>query len=472
MRDAIWTALAVLVCLAPDGAWGDSWAPFANFRQVEATGQFYVVVKKAKGAPQDPGRGTPITFEIAERKPGSPPVTEVRDQVDFDRVTSNPDVRVRDGDTILGRGKLDRCPLYMLISSTGLGVVGLDVRGYNYRGRGTKDAVVIINSKGEVRHQIDLADLFTESEIYHFLETAGGVGWLGVGGGWIDERRREVVVVGSNYGRGGKAIPRLFRVVGLEKGDVRKGSEKEVVTALAEENRGGLDLALELTAELKLKVALENLPKLFDNKTLPLATRLRAAVALAVLGDARGAKLMTRAALDKTDDQEYAIRQLPLVLGDKAAPVLCEAVRRHGERCRLPAWQAMFLVSSEAAVPELIPMLDAKESYTSQTFAAECLGRKGSAAKAAVPHLIKILQAEACADGLLSTHQYAAIALGEIGPDAKDALPHLIRLAERNAKDEWERDKDKQPKPGPDHFGGLQYSDDYFVDAICKIRQR
>jgi hypothetical protein len=429
-------------------------------------------VKKAEGAPRDPGQGTPVTFELAERKAGTPSVTEARDQEDFDRVIPNPEVRVRDGDTILGRGKLERCPLYTLVSSTGLGFVGLDVRGYNYGELRSGDTVVIVNRKGEVRYRKDLIDLFTEGEIYRFLETAGGVGWLGVGGGWIDEQRREVVVVSSNYGRGGRPIPRLFCIVGLEKGDVRRGSEKDVITILAGENQGGLDFALELTAELKLKNGLEHLPKLFRNEKLPLATRLRAAVALAALGDTRGRDLITRSALEKSEDQGYAIEHLPVVFGDKAAPVLCQAVRRHGERCRLGAWQAMSLVSNEAAVPELIPLLDAKESYTSQTFAAECLGKNGAAAKAAVPSLIKILQTDARTEGLLSTHQYAAIALGCIGPDAKDALPHLIRLAKLHAKDEWERVKAKQPKLRPDHFGGQQYSEDYFIDAICKIREK
>jgi hypothetical protein len=89
----------------------------------------------------------------------------------------------------------------------------------------------------------------------------------------------------------------------------------------------------------------------------------------------------------------------------------------------------------------------------------------------AVPSLIKVLKADSQTDRLLSTHQYAARALGQIGPDAKDALPHLIRLAEIHAKDEWEAVKAKRPESRPDNFGGRKYADDYFVDAICKIRQ-
>jgi hypothetical protein len=75
-------------------------------------------------------------------------------------------------------------------------------------------------------------------------------------------------------------------------------------------------------------------------------------------------------------------------------------------------------------------------------------------------------------DGSMSARELAAVALGAIGPDAKDALPVLIRLAEVHAKDEWSLAKDKQPKLLPDHFGGEKCSDDYLVDAICKIRRK
>jgi HEAT repeat protein len=231
-------------------------------------------------------------------------------------------------------------------------------------------------------------------------------------------------------------------------------------------------LALELTAELKLKGALQHLPDILDNRQFPLATQLRCAVALATLGDRRGAELIRKAALEKTEEQYYAIKNLPIVIGDGAAPVLCDAVRRYENRCTFPACQAMFSVSSEAAVPELLKLLDAKGSVASRKFAAECLFYKGPAARAAVPRLIKLLQEDPEMDGSMSARELAAVALGAIGPDAKEALPVLIRLAEVHAKDEWSLVKNKQPKLLPDHFGGEKYSDDYFVDAICKIRRK
>ncbi len=63
--------LALILVTLPPLAKADSYAPFRNFRDEDPTGRYYIIVKK-NGGPEDPGRGTPITFEIAERRPGSP----------------------------------------------------------------------------------------------------------------------------------------------------------------------------------------------------------------------------------------------------------------------------------------------------------------------------------------------------------------------------------------------------------------
>ena len=49
---------------------------------------------------------------------------------DVGELTANENVCVRAGDTVLGRGELPRCPHILLVSSTGLGFAGLDVRGF------------------------------------------------------------------------------------------------------------------------------------------------------------------------------------------------------------------------------------------------------------------------------------------------------------------------------------------------------
>jgi len=476
MTRTLFAALATFLGM-PATLCADSYLPFGNFRQVDPTGKYYLVVKKVRDdITGDPGRGTEVSFEFVRRQSGTPRLQDESDRRNGWQVVPNSDVKVRAGDIVLGRGELKRCPSLLLISSTGLGFAGLGVRGYNFGLRRSGDAIVIVGRDGKVRHRKDLIDLFSDAEINRFTRTAGGVRWLG--GGWIDERRREVIVVGATDGTDRKPIPRLLRTVSMDTGKVSAGSNREIIAALADVNRGALDLALDLVAELKCTDALNHLAATLASDSLPKTTRLRSAVALGALGDKRGADIMTRAALelDKAGDaQGYALQQLPKVLGDKAAAVLCEAVRRHGE----DAWFArdgMRLVAGEAAVPELIRLLEERCSVAAQEFAAECLGYHGSAAKPAVPSLIRLLRGEPRRrDGARSTPEMAAFALGEIGPAAKDALPLLTRWAEVNAKAELERVKNivVRDDPQSDQFRSWnRYSKDWFVDAICKIRRK
>src|SRR4051812_45434353 len=102
--------LALILVASSSPAQADSYAPFRDFRQADPTGRYYVVVRK-NGGPAAPGRGTPITFEIAERRAGSPPLARASDQLEDDKdVVFTPEVKVRDGDILLGKGCLERCP--------------------------------------------------------------------------------------------------------------------------------------------------------------------------------------------------------------------------------------------------------------------------------------------------------------------------------------------------------------------------
>lgn len=469
MRRSLTLALSLFTMALSPPSWADSYAPFGNFRQIDATGRYYIVVKK-NGGPQDPGAGTPVTFQIAERKPGSAPVVPAEDEGRRRTVVANRDVTVREGDLILGSGRLDRSPAQIVISSTGLGFVGLDVRGYNYGDVRSNDALVVVSGDGRIRHRKAMIDLFSEQELHRFVRTAGSIWWSG--GGWIDENRKEVVVLGSREFPEMEPIPRLFRVVSLETGEVRKGSSDVVLTALAETNRGALDEALDLAAELRLVKARPDLVRIFSDDPVPIESRLRAAVALAALGDRRGGELMKRIAFERSPGQKYAIEHLPLVIGDEAAVVLCDVVRKFGKKWSGTAWQAMHQVSAQAAVSPLIQLVRDDVSAVATDFAVESLGIMGPAAKLAVPELIKLLERKPKTDDLLSTPELAALALGRIGPDAKDALPALIRLAEKHAPAEWGKVKDNQPEARKNAFGDAEYSDDGFVDAICKIRAK
>jgi hypothetical protein len=265
-------------------------------------------------------------------------------------------------------------------------------------------------------------------------------------------------------------IPRLFRVVDMESGIVRQGSSAVILTALSERNLGALQEAIELAGELTLIEARPDLVKLFSDDKLSLDVRLRACVALAAVGDRRGGDLMQKTVIEESSGRSYAIRYLPSVIGDDAAPVLCDVVRRSGKGVTSLAWDAMHRVSGEAAVAPLLRLLRDGHCPACIDFAVECLGIYGQKASAAIPDLIKLLENKPKTRDPLWTQQLAALALGTIGPDAKAALPVLIHLAETHARDEWEKVKSEQPAQRRNVFGDMQYSDDYFVDAICKIR--
>ena len=75
--------------------------------------------------------------------------------------------------------------------------------------------------------------------------------------------------------------------------------------------------AIDLAAELKLDRARTDLVKIFEDEETPIESRLRAAVALASMGDRRGGDLMRKVALEKSGPGDYAIKNLPTVIGDE-----------------------------------------------------------------------------------------------------------------------------------------------------------
>jgi hypothetical protein len=239
--------------------------------------------------------------------------------------------------------------------------------------------------------------------------------------------------------------------------------------ALSEGNLGARDQALELVAELQVTQAKPDVVRIFLDDRLAINTRLRACVALAALGDPRGADLMKKAA---SGGRAYAIRYLPTVMGDDAAPVLCEVVRRFGNGCSHLAWDAMRRVASERGVPLVVEVLRQGHCTACIDFAVECLAIPEWKPNAALPDLIKLLESKPRTRNPLWTQQLAAEALGALGPDAEAALPALTRLAEVHARDEWAKVKSHQPVGQRNLFGDMRYSNDDFVDAICKIRSR
>jgi hypothetical protein len=457
-------AILCFVTSLSSEAVADSYAPFTNNRSVDATGRYYVVVRK-----NDPRgnamRGVPIAFEIVERRPGSAPVAATREPYREEEGAKPEPVSVREGDLVLGKGILDRAPRWIVISSTGLGFVGVDVYGHNFAELRNGHALVVVSKDGVVRHHKDLIDLFTESEVGGFMRSTGSVHWIG--GVWIDERRKEVIVVSSPTGlwRG-----RLYRIVNMESGQVRDASSDVILTALAEVNLGALEQALELTAELKLDRARPDLVKILADGAIPLGSRLRAAVALAAMGDRRGSDLFRKSSLEKCEPRDYAIAHLTAILGDDAANVLCELMRQGDDAIAAEAMLAMRDVSVKAGIPPLLTLLR-EGPPCSLDAVVECLEWKGAAAKTAIPDLVKLLETEPRTRKPLWTQQLAAMALGRFGPDAAPAIPALIRLAERHAPEEWDRLKNHPPRFVNPFDRRARMADDDFVDAILRIRR-
>jgi len=123
-------------------------------------------------------------------------------------------------------GPLDaRSAFFLVVSSTGLGFVGLDVfvttTVWPEDKERTNDAVVIVANDGTVRHR-KLSDLFQRDEMAHFRQTGGGVnGSAAV----VDEARPALILVGGNIGTRKAKSPkdRLFRVVIIDSGTVAPG---------------------------------------------------------------------------------------------------------------------------------------------------------------------------------------------------------------------------------------------------------
>jgi hypothetical protein len=466
---------AVATVLAIVGtARADSYRSYANHRLVEPTGHFYLVVKVLPGGPEDPGKGVPVEIAIAEHKPDSPPVISAEgEDPQTGMLIENPDVVVRDGDTLHAQVRLKRVPRLLFVSSTGLGFVGLDVFGYNYgwpgrrKGR-TDDAVVIVAKDGMVRHRKDMSDLFSDDELLQFHQTGGGVRWLG--GGWIDESRHELIVVGGEMRDENGETPkeRLFRVVSLDSGMVLPGSSDLVIAALKVVNWGALQQALDLTVKLELTEALPHLPDILSSAELPISARLRAAVALATFGDRQGATLVAEMATSSGD--RYAVEHLPLLLGDNAVTLIRDVVRRFPDQDTRAACPAMSSLGV-AAVPTPVELLTDHHYPKGQYFAAECVSNIGQPARDAIPALIEILRVPPKDERKYGLEWITVHAVASIGPEAKDAVPLVERLVER-AKALVDEIKTKSPDADKFESGLFSAERDYddWLRSLKSIR--
>lgn len=425
----------------------ESYSPFADRRIVDPMSNFYVVVKR-QGGPRHRDSCGPVELKIVQHNPRDLPilpgrarVVEVQGLDTVYEMQAGERVAVREGDVVLGRLKLDDPPSTILISSTGLGLVLLDLYGLNYTLFSRKDpAITVVSLKGKILHQRSLFSLFSEKEIPLFQRSLSNcIFWLRCA--WIDEEKQQIVVVGRNSTLKGTDP---VAVISFQEGTVRPGGTKEVMRAISTKNPGGLTNALDFAIRWNLKEAKPYLPEILANPGLPLEARLRAAVFLASMGDKRGKELLAAAALSASkqllqypdwqdienerlwDIVDYGFKHLPHLLGDEALPVLREIARplhypaiAHATFCQLDKKSVVFLVE----------MLQDQNDTEGQVFAASVFSEIKPDTKAAISALTKALHSPATSRSGCPLRWVAALALGNIGSTAKSALPTLSKLA-------------------------------------------
>jgi hypothetical protein len=224
-------------------------------------------VRRPEGSKQRERYG-PVTLTIAQRREGSPPVrgasaTPVEDG-DFYVPTQDPEIRVRDGDTVHGRVDLDRPPAHILVSSTGKGIVTIDAYGFNHGLGPEQEDLVVFSIKGEVLHRKRRKDLFDEETRRRFSGGQGVFAWLRTS--WLDEKRDDIEIIGF-WTNDGKPPPIL--TVGLTSGEVRQGGNEVIDRAICERNLDALSRALGLAVELKLTGSKACLPAILKDEKTP-----------------------------------------------------------------------------------------------------------------------------------------------------------------------------------------------------------
>ena len=399
MRKQVILCVMATVLLLGERAQATSFRPYREERVTDSNGRYYVVVRRREGLKQEDGGG-PVTLTIAQRREGSPPVRGASAEPvkvgGFYVPTQDPEIRVRDGDTVHGRVDLDRPPGDILVSSTGNGIATIDAYGFNNGLGPEQDDLVVFSIKGEVLHRKRRKDLFDEATRRRFSGDQGVFAWLRTS--WLDEKRDDIVIFGF-WTQDGKPLPIL--TVGLTSGEVRQGGTEVIDRAICERNLDALSRALGLALELKLTGSKACLPAILEDEKIALVQRLQAAVLLASLGDPRGASLLTKTALriaqvgspryDRDDGTWYAVMHLPELLGEDALPILKKTLQNdHGfyDNEHVHA----FKLLGRRAVPTLISVLEDDRFLDAQLTAASCLGEIGPEAAEAVPALIKALR--------------------------------------------------------------------------------
>ncbi len=287
-RSPLWLASAIVLAHAiVPSARADGSIRYLDCRLTDGTGTNYVVLKHAVSA-RPTLAPVLINFEIATKRPGSPPVAPASDTVREarpDEVIPNADVGVRDGDLRLGSGQLTVCYPSYVVSGGGLGFAVIDLVEERRGEALNVYSLTIVSREGLILHSMRLSSMLDDELRGQLSRAMGFCFWYDCG--WFDQARRKLVIAGPTANADGSSNSKFFRVIDVRSGRVEFGTWDEVAQVLAESTGEGLEQALHLAAQHAMPSAKSDLFRHFSNPRLEESMPLTAAVALGQVNDRR-----------------------------------------------------------------------------------------------------------------------------------------------------------------------------------------
>ena len=313
---------------------------------------------------------------LVKRAPGKPPRQAPKRPKDF--TSQAPGTEPEEGDVLLARVRT-HVPMDLRCLNGGAGFLLFDT----YAGVGMGIVLARYDPDGERLWTRELSDFFTPAQIGTFMHTVSSIWWSE--GLWVDESRGAAVIA---YELSGSKLLE----VDLETGKHRPGSPSSLLSRLGKGSREEQVLALDLAARLRPPGLLGVAQGHFARTDLAPEARIRLAVLMAAEGDDSGIDYVLQHIAQGQPKalRQFALENLPVVLGEDALPHLREAMRGEADE----GWHAAmrgFKALGAKAVPTLIEMVaEEGASSDSRGGAASVLGDLDRlVARPAVPALLE-----------------------------------------------------------------------------------
>lgn len=344
--------LVFLLILHPQAASAYGSSTRRHQRIVSPDGRFYLVIRQESDEPRR------FHFWYAARRPGSPAVTPIDEYSrtnDWDHRTDR--VKVRKGDAVLGEGSMSNSYGSFTFRSDGRGFLFVQDFPLTIN---DPNAVQIFAGDGSVQRQYSINELFPKPERSEFRRWMGKTFWIE--GSWFDERRGLAVLI-PRTGAG----PFLTRTIRIADGILAEDGPEELILALDNPDTAAQSFALERLIKLNRLPELSVLQKIYHHTSNSPSVHLRAAIALVLLGDKRGAPLIARTARapeihgEWPADWALATEYLPETFG----PSALGKIRLQGHSYHSTVAQALAKLG-DPAIPKLLNLLDESCCYTEE----------------------------------------------------------------------------------------------------------